>query len=194
MSAGYLPGVPTIYYESRRSTVAMKCYGRKAKLPGGRFGRFVIRLEWTLKGGRALVRHLGGNQITDLFAADLNAFLKHNPRLARVNHAKVGELFSVKRGHHVRSIARGGASPILKQWSDPKYRARRAAFLALRVHAYGVSQGLRPTMPDFDHALQVCQESPAEVRGYLRSRRAGSKRLTDYKINRCFGSVGLLPV
>ena len=92
MSAGYLPGVPTIYYESRRSTVAMKCYGRKAKLPGGRFGRFVIRLEWTLKGGRALVRHLGGNQITDLFAADLNAFLKHNLRLARVNHAKVGEL------------------------------------------------------------------------------------------------------
>jgi len=195
MSAGHLPDVPTIYYERRRSSVAMKCYGRKAKLPGGRFGRCIIRLEWTLKGERALVRHLGGNQITDLLAADLNAFLKRNLRLARVDHAKVGQLFSVKRGrNHVRRATRGGASPILKQWSDPKYRARRTGFLALRLHAYGVSHGLRPTIADFDHALQVCQGSPAQVRGYLRSLRTRGKRLTDYKINRCFRSVGLLPV
>ena len=137
MSAGHLPDVPTIYYESRRSSVAMKCYGRKAKLPGGCFGRCVIRLEWTLKGGRALERHLGGNQITDLLAADLNAFLRRNLRLARVDHVAVGKLFKVKRGgNHARRMSRGAASPILKQWQDPKYRARRAAFLVLRVLAY----------------------------------------------------------
>ena len=41
----------------------MKCYCRRAKLPGGRFGACMVRLEWTLKGRPALVRHLGGNQI-----------------------------------------------------------------------------------------------------------------------------------
>src|SRR5262249_48235243 len=71
MSPGYLPGLPTAYYENRQSSVSMKCYGRKAKLPGDRFGACVIRLEWTLKGKRSLVRHVGGNQIDDLLAADL---------------------------------------------------------------------------------------------------------------------------
>ena len=37
LSPGYLPRMPTIYYEDRRSSVAMKCYARKAKLPEGRF-------------------------------------------------------------------------------------------------------------------------------------------------------------
>ena len=100
VSSGYLPGMPTIYYEERRSSVSMKCYGRRAKLPGGRFGACMIRLEWTLKGKPALVRHLGGNQITDLLAADLNAFLKRNLRLARVDHVAVGKLFKVRRGRN----------------------------------------------------------------------------------------------
>jgi hypothetical protein len=58
VSAGYLPHVPTVYYESRKSSVSMKCYGRRAKLPGACFGACVVRLEWTLTGGRALARHL----------------------------------------------------------------------------------------------------------------------------------------
>ena len=190
ISAGYLPDVPTIYYERRRSSVAMKCYGRKAKLPGGCFGRCVIRLEWTLKGGRALERHLGGNQITDLLAGDLNAFLRRNLRLARVDHVAVGKLFKVKRGgNHAPRMSCGAASPIMKQWQDPKYRARRAAFLVLRVVAYRESARLGE-----EHALHVCQESPAQVRGYLRSLRQGGKPLTDYRINRCFRPVRLLPV
>jgi hypothetical protein len=175
MSPGYLPGVFTAYYEDRRSSVSMKCYGRRAKLPGGCFGACTIRLEWTLKGRRALVRHIGGNQINDLLSADLNAFLKDNLRLARVDHVAVGKLFKVRRcTNHARSMGRGAASPILKQWHDPKYRAKRAAFLVLRVLAYRESPRLSE-----EHALHVCQESPAQVRGYLR-RRGGALDLGRY--------------
>jgi hypothetical protein len=166
VSPGYLPDMPTIYYEERRSSVSMKCYGRRAKLPGGRFG---------------------GNQIDALLTADLNAFLESNLRLARVDHVAVGKLFKVRRRtNHARSMGRGAASPILKQWQDPKYRAKRAAFLVLRVLAYRESPRLSE-----EHALHVCQESPAQVRGYLRSLRPGAKPLTDYKINTCFRPVGL---
>ena len=146
----------------------MKCYGRRAKLPGDRFGACMVRLEWTLKGGRALVRHLGGNQITDLLTADLNAFLKDNLRLARVDHVAVGKLFKIRRRtNHARSIGRGASSLILKRWNDPNYRAERRAFLVLRVLAYRVSDGSRPRLGE-DHALHICRESPAAVRGYLR--------------------------
>ena len=190
VSPGYLPGMPTIYYEDRRSSVSMKCYGRRAKLPGRRFGACIIRLEWTLKGKRALVRHLGGNQLTDLLAADLNAFLKRNLRLARVDHVAVGKLFKIRRGRNrALPISRGGALPIFKQFKDPVHRARRAAFLILRVLAYRESAKLSE-----EHALHVCQESPAQVRGYLRSLRQRGKPLTDYRINRCFRPLRLLPV
>jgi hypothetical protein len=190
VSSGHLPDLPTTYYENRQSSVSMKCYGRKAKLPGGRFGACMMRLEWTLAGKPALVRHLGGNQIDDLLAADLNSSLACNLRLARVDHVAVGKLFSVRYGrNHAQSVSHGGASPILKQWRDPKYRARRAAFLVLRVLAYRESPKLSE-----EHALHVCQESPAQIRGYLRGLRAGSKRLTDYHIDRCFKPVRLLPV
>jgi hypothetical protein len=190
VSRGYLPYIPTIYYEDRQSSVSIKCYGRRAKLPDGSFGAPMIRLEWTLSGKRALVRHLGGNQIPDLLAADLNAFLRRNLRLARVDHVAVGKLFKVRRRtNHSRSMGRGATSPILKQWKHPKYRARRAAFLVLRVLAYRESPRLSE-----EHALHVCQESPAQVRGYLRSLRVGGKRLTDYQIKGCFRRVPLLPV
>ena len=53
----------------------MKCYGRRRSCPRVDFGACIVRLEWTLKGKPALVRHLGGNQIADLLATDLNAFL-----------------------------------------------------------------------------------------------------------------------
>ena len=136
LSPGYLLDLPTAYYESRRSSVSMKCYGRKAKLPGGGFGGCVIRLEWTLKGKPALIRHLGDNQINNLLAADLNVFLKRNLRLARVDHVAVGKLFSVRAGkNRALPISRGGAPLILSQFRDPDYRARRAAFLVLHALA-----------------------------------------------------------
>jgi hypothetical protein len=187
LSQGWLPDMPTAYYEDRRSRVSMKCYGRRAKLPGGRFGACMIRLEWTLTGKPALVRHLGGNQVTDLLAADLDAFLRRNLRLARVDHIAVGKLFKVK--NRAQPTSRGGALPILSQFRDPDYLARRAAFLVLTNLAYHESARLGE-----EHALHVCQESPAQVRGYLRGLRPGGKRLTDYRINTCFRPVRLLPV
>jgi hypothetical protein len=187
---GYLPGMPTIYYEERRSSVSMKCYGRRAKLPARSFGAAMLRLEWTLKGTRALQRYLNGNQINDLLSANPNAFPARNLRLARVDHIAVGKVFKVKRGrNHARSMNRGTSSPILKRWNDPNYRAERRAFLILRVLAYRESTKLGE-----EHALHVCQESPAQVRGYLRGLRPGGKSLTDYQINKCFRPIRLLPV
>jgi hypothetical protein len=188
VSRGYLPYIPTVYYEDRQSSVSIKCYGRRAKLPAGSFGTPMIRLEWTLSGKRALERHIGGNQINALLAADLNAFLKSRLRLAHVDHVNVGKLFTVKRNsNQVRNIRQGGAPPILKR--DPNYWAERRAFLVLRALAYRESARLGE-----EDALHICQESPAQVRGYLRSLRVRGKRLTDYRIDRCFRPVDLLPV
>ena len=146
----------------------------------------MLRLEWTLKGKRALDRYLGGNQIDNLLSADLNTFLERNLRLARVDHAAIGKLFTVKRSSKpVARTRRGAASPILNQWSDPNYLARRRAFLVLRGLAYRESAKLG------EDALHVCQQSPAQIRGYLRTRRKASKPLTDHKINRCFRPIRL---
>ena len=168
----------------------MKCYGRRAKLPG----RSLRGMHHTAgmdadreARARAAPRWQPNH---DLLAADLNAFLKRNLRLARVDHVAVGKLFKVRRGRNrALPISRGGALPIFKQWQDPKYRARRAAFLVLRLLAYRESARLGE-----EHALHVCQESPAQVRGYLRGLRPGGKPLTDYRINNCFRPVRLLPV
>jgi hypothetical protein len=205
LSPGYLPRMPTIYYEDRRSSVAMKCYARKAKLPEGRFGVGVVRLEWTLKGKPALVRHLGGNKIGDLLATDLTAFLGRNLRLARVDHAAVGRLFRVKRsGKYSGAISSSSARSITYQFQDPMYRERRAAFLLLRVLAYREFHRPRSRFATWEQALFVCQESPAQVRGYLRELRQPRRRrgrpkkspirklaFTDYRINSCFRPVQL---
>jgi hypothetical protein len=47
LSEGWLSGMPTAYYEDRRSRVSMKCYGRRSKLPGGRFGACMIIGLWS---------------------------------------------------------------------------------------------------------------------------------------------------
>jgi hypothetical protein len=197
--------MPTIYYEDRRSSVAMKCYARKAKLPEGLFGEGIVRLEWTLKGKPALVRHLGGNQIDDLLAIDLTAFLERNLRLARVDHAAVGKLFRIKHsGKWSGVVSSNRAHAIANQFQDPTYRARRAAFLFLRVLAYREFDRPRPRFATWEQALLVCQESPAQVRGYLREVRQPRQRrgrpkkapirkfaFTDYRINSCFRPVQL---
>jgi len=116
--------------------VRLKCYIRREKFAAGRFGGLIVRLEWTLKGA-AVVRHLGGNQIKDLIAADLNRFLIKNIRLQRVDHEAVGRLFQ-----GVKSIARSSTKTAdhpnsnLERWKDPGYWAQRAAFLFLRLLAY----------------------------------------------------------
>jgi len=77
------------------------------RFPG--FGRPCVRLEWTLTGKRAVNRHLGRNQIYHLATADLNAFLRRNIRLERVDHVALGNLLFPPR--------RVGASQKLDRFS-----------------------------------------------------------------------------
>jgi hypothetical protein len=197
---------PTFYLEDRRSSVTLKCYVRQQKLPGGGFGELILRLEWTLAGKPALTRHLGGNEIKHLLTADLHAFLKRNIRLERVDHVALGNLL---RGIKIartpgRSIplTRGKTASLREQWSDPNYRAERAAFLVLRCLAYRE----RDRFASWEQALWTCQNSPAQIRGYCRELRDGKRpvrrgrpkhkaqakrAVTDYRINACFHTIEL---
>jgi hypothetical protein len=64
--------------------------------------------------------------------------------------------------------------------------------------------------PSFEHALWVCQNSPAQIRGYCRGLREGKRPpkrgrpreqnlqrrlpITDHRIDRCFRKIRLVPV
>jgi hypothetical protein len=185
---GHLPDLPTIYYEDRRSRVAMKCYARHEKVSGGSFGGLVVRLEWTLTGTTALARHVGGNQVNHLLGADLNAFLERKLRLADIDHLALGKLFNIRNDQ-----ADGTTGAIKNRWSDPDCRALRAARVALHAHAYReYEQGRFETLED---AVEICERSPAQIRGYLRKlRQRNWPGLTDYRINGCFRPVLLQAV
>src|SRR5215470_16923927 len=126
--------------------------------PGGGFGRPCVRLEWTLTGKRAL---LGGNQIYHLATADLNAFLRRNIRLERVDHVALGNLLFPPR-----RIPPDSPTP----WNDPDYRATRAAFLDLSLLA---EREVDKFGGDPTAAWRTCRDSPAQLRGYLRGLREG---------------------
>jgi hypothetical protein len=180
---------PTHYFENRTSGVNLKCYVRHEKLAGGRFGQPIVRLEWTLRGKPALVRHLGGNQIGDLLRADLNDFFERNLRLERVDHLALGKLLR-------------GCLLTANLTSKQVTRAKAFAYSNLRRLAH--QEHARGRFPSLDHALKVCQFSPAQIRGYLR-KLCGGKRLnrgrpkskpkiqrraiTDHRINACFTSI-----
>jgi hypothetical protein len=194
---------PTFYLEDRGSSVKLKCYARHEKLAGGGFGSPVVRLEWTLTGKPALERHLGGNQIKNLQTADLNAFLKRNLRLEQVDHVALGNLF---RGIKIKpqNDRRKPETPD-QLWQDPNYWAERGAFLVLRVLAYREQE----KFGDWHHALEICQKSPAQIRGYCRELRDKEhplgrgrpkhdpqtrRSITDHRINACFHKIQLSPV
>jgi hypothetical protein len=147
---------------------------------------------------------LGGNQINDLLTVDLNTFLKRNIRLECVDLIEFGKLFSPR----ARAAARhhtGKAARPTNPWNDPKYLAKRAASLILRVLAYRHADELG----DPELALWICQNSPAQIRGYLRELRDGNRptrrgrpkkhkspvrAITDYRISRCFQHIELIKV
>jgi hypothetical protein len=187
---------PTFYLEGRKGSVGLKCYVRHQKQPGGGFGGLCVRVEWTLTGKPALTRHLGGNRINHLATADLNAFLKRSLRLERVDHVALGNLLFPPR-----RIPPNAQAP----WNDPAYRARRAAFLALRL----LAERETDKFGDPIAAWKTCRDSPAQIRGYLRELRDGNRPrkrgrpkqkpryrrpITDYRINQCFQPVELMPV
>jgi hypothetical protein len=188
---------PTFYLENRKSSVGLKCYARHEKQPGGKFGGLCVRLEWTLTGKRALTRHLGGNQIKYLLTADLNAFLSRNLRLERVDHVALGNLLFITP----RRIPPNAQAP----WNDPDYRAKRAAFLRLRV----LAEREADKFGDSTEAWRIWRDSPAQIRGYLQGLRDGKRPrkrgrskgrpsyrrpITDYRINACFQPTELMPV
>jgi hypothetical protein len=182
---------PTFYFEDSQSSVKLKFYVRYEKLPDGGFGDPCLRLEWTLTGKRALIRHLGGNSIKDLLTADLNAFAKHNIRLERVNYVALGNLF---RGVNARSTQPHDEA------DNQKTAIRRLRRLAYREHnRFG----------SFSLALLICENSPAQIRGYCRELRDGNywsrrgrpkkhkasrRPVTDYRIKACFQQIPLIPV
>jgi hypothetical protein len=187
---------PTFYLEGRKGSVGLKCYVRHQKRPAERFGGLCVRVEWTLTGKPALTRHLGGNRINHLATADLNAFLKRSLRLERVDHVALGNLLFPPR-----RIPPNAQAP----WNDPAYRARRAAFLALRL----LAERETDKFGDPIAAWKTCRDSPAQIRGYLRELRDGNRPrkrgrpkqkpryrrpITDYRINQCFQPVELMPV
>jgi hypothetical protein len=218
---GYM-AEPTFYFEDRRSRVALKCYCRYVKLQGGGFGAPCVRIEWTLKGKAAIDRHLGGNKIKDLLKADLNKFLKDNLRLEKVDHVALGKL--------LQGAKLGGKSPpdlpsftsknVTEQFEDPDFRSWRVAHIALR----GLAAREEAKFGDWEQAVRTCQNSPAQIRGFLRrsqrierlrsgrslltaKQRKGLRRrgrpkqgrrhrraISDYRINACFSPIQLQPV
>jgi hypothetical protein len=199
---------PTCYLEDAKSGVTLKSYIRYAKLSRGSFGKdLVVRLEWTLSRKPALERYLGGNQIKHLLSADLNAFLKRNLRLERVDHAALGNLFRrikiTRRRIRTKPANGSRVRTIGELWTDPAYRAERAAFLILRALAHRE----HGKFASWEQALEVCQNSPAQIRGYFRELRDGKRRarrgrpkdtlriqrraITDYRINACFRTIQL---
>jgi hypothetical protein len=204
--AGYV-AEPTFYLEDRKGSVGLKCYVRHQKRAGGGFGGVCVRLEWTLTGNPALTRHLGGNRIYHLATADLNGFLRRNLRLERVDHVALGNLFcGIKNtARRDRSSTPTEYKTIWDQWKDPNYRARRAAFLVLRL----LADREKDKFGDPIAAWRTCRDSPAQIRGYLRELRDGKRPrkrgrpkqkrgdrrpITDYLINVCFQPIELIPV
>jgi hypothetical protein len=198
---------PTFYFEDRASSVALKCYCRYSKLPGGRFGAPCVRLEWTLKYKSAINRYLAGNQtsgfrLKDLLQADLGKFAETNLRLEMVDHAAVGKLMrgaivGMKRKPNLTAI-----KTVRQRFQDPAYRLERSAYLVLRDFAHRQEGRLG----DWQHALMVCQNSPAHIRGFLRSlksktpklgrpkKRIRRRAISNHRINACFQPVPLRPV
>jgi hypothetical protein len=201
---GCLPE-PTVYYENRGSSVRLKNYSRLQKFAGGDFGEPHARLEWTISGKPAIVRYFGGNTIDHLLTADLDAFIDRNLRLEEVDHVTLGYMLqrvAASRRRRKQPAQPGNAAKsILDQFRDPDYWARRVAFQALRWLAYREQENLGG---DFQQALWICQNSPAQIRGYLKELRDRTpptrrgrpknirhrrKPITDYMINRCFRRI-----
>jgi hypothetical protein len=112
------------------------------------------------------------------------------------------------------------AKTVAERFKDPAYRSRRAVDLMLRNFAY---RELAKFKDDWEHALWACQNSPAQIRGYLHRlkrieemrkdpsqftsvqkkglRKRGRPRqrtrrrdISSYRINACFRRIQLQPV
>lgn len=190
---GHLHGHPTIYLEDRQASLNLKAYARLRKEPRRRFGDPMIRLEWTINRGPALMRYLGGSRIDDLLGGNLASFVERKLRLERVSLTKVGQLFIGPKPENISQV----------EWDS---RAWRAAQLHLRrLVQQEIAEGRLKT--EDCHMAVALAETPAQLRGYLgkivksyATRRRGRPRLrrkrnaaiTAYRVNQCFTRIKVL--
>jgi len=172
---GCLP-LPTFYFEDPWARTRLKVYGRERKCSGGDLDGYVVRVEWTLRGDAISNQlRLGGRQVQELHGADLADFVRRNLIQAEVDHSRLGRLF----------LSRGQLQRLGRQKADPRfvpdgmtakdYWAMRAGMHFLYVRAVRDVDRLGGE----EWAIQVAQNSPAQVRGYLKElRQREEKRLS----------------
>ena len=180
---------PTFYIDDDESEFKLKVYVRKAKRPGGEHGGHIVRIEWTLNEA-AITRYLGGKQICNLLALDLDAFVAEHLHIVETDFAKIGKLV-------VRKVPKWrpeNAGP--DYW--PKLIGRRFG----QVHAARqCAEFHHETLKLWERAL-VTWSSPAQLRGKLLEMMATEEqrlqdkckggtvrlkpKLTPYKIGQCF--------
>ena len=189
--------LPTFYFEDRKAGVGLKLYGRREKLPAGRFGGYVLRIEWTLNKRRTIERHLGGSTISDLLRADLPLFVRKHLVLERVDWPALGLLIKPfcpdgRRQLLGNMFARGNAA----HDSAKKIAAARVRNKAKRYVAFLESADA------WELTLETGR-SPAQLRGILRalgkreasrtSRGNGKRRVrprySRHRINGCFERI-----
>lgn len=168
---------PTLYFEDRKSTVALKTYTRFEKRPGKKHGPPIVRLEWTLRRS-AIKTHLRDKTLMALVDADLNAFLEKQLRISDIDHAALARLLL----RHA-------------QGADDD-QARRLGFLYLRAQATH-----HPIVADPHRNLEIWQNSASNLDRHLRQRMLAQeigldkpddsdhwipRNITRYLIDKCF--------
>ncbi|ANL28593.1 hypothetical protein AMC90_CH02791 [Rhizobium phaseoli] len=198
---------PTVYFEKdKRAAHGLKLYIRREKLAKHKHGKdFVVRVEWTSAGSRAVKRHFGGNQISDLLHADLLAFVRNFLVLEEIDYPELGRLLSPRttagRCCHTHNRHHSEAALLLQ---DGNYRATRIAHLAIQIFEQRrwPSHSDREPIPE-----EIWRSSPAQIKGRIRDhlksprkRRGANTRpmrrrknkLTIEKLQACFTRVPLV--
>ncbi|ANM04137.1 hypothetical protein AMC78_CH02044 [Rhizobium phaseoli] len=199
---------PTVYFEKDRTAAhSLKVYIRREKLAKHNHGGdYVVRLEWTSVGSRAVKRHFNGNQLFDLLHTDLVAFVRKFLVVEEIDYAKLGRLFSPQAiGPRYQILNRHHSeAAILRQFlSAENYRLTRIAHLAIQIfeqRRWSSNEGREP-IPE-----EVWRSSPAQIKGRIRdhlksrrkrpaanitTKRRRKNKLTIEKLQACFIRVPL---
>ncbi|MBW9062019.1 hypothetical protein JNB71_01700 [Rhizobium herbae] len=161
---GCLP-LPTFYFEDRSARTRLKVYGRERKCAGGAFNGYAVRAEWTLKGDAIKDQlRLRGKQVHDLHGADLADFVRRNLIQAEIDHSKLGRLFLGKAQLQRLGCQKAAGRFVPAGMTAQDYWAMRAGMLFLHVRAARDVDRLGGE----EWATEVTQNSPAQVRGYLK--------------------------
>jgi hypothetical protein len=160
---GLVDGDFTIYFEEEDADLGLKVCLRREKLASHQHGDVGCRIEFTLARNRAVMLHLGGDQLDDLINADLHGLFKRHLHFEEVDFERLGHLFSPRTVDKPRPAdQREAASRLTRQMDDPGYRARRAAHHVIKV--LEEADWVKPPQRGEDILLT----SPAHIKGLLR--------------------------